>query len=119
MRRFQQMGVPYVISVWWLPERFYTDPYEKPRSAHFRLIKPEMWDDLLDLLGGYLQFAKREYGAEPDLFSFNEANIGIYVGQTPETPRRGRSSGSARISASSGLKTKMLLGDATGSARHP
>jgi hypothetical protein len=113
MRRFQQMGVPYVISIWWLPERFYTDPYEKPRSAHFRLIKPEMWDELLDLLGGYLQFAKREYGAEPDLFSFNEANIGIYVGLTPET----HVEAIKRIGAhfrKLGLKTRMLLGDATG-----
>ena len=25
MRRFQQAHVPFVISVWWLPERFYTD----------------------------------------------------------------------------------------------
>jgi len=40
MRRFQQTGVPYVISIWWLPERFYTDPFEKPRSAHFRKIDP-------------------------------------------------------------------------------
>jgi len=36
MKRFQEMGVPFVISIWWLPERFYTDPFEKPSSAHFR-----------------------------------------------------------------------------------
>jgi hypothetical protein len=113
MRRFQQMGVPYVISIWWLPERFYTDAFEKPRSAHFRLIKPEKWDELLDLLGNYLLFAKREYSAEPDLFSFNEANIGVYVGLTPET----HTEAIKRIGAhfrKLGLKTKMLLGDATG-----
>jgi hypothetical protein len=113
MRRFHQMGVPYVISIWWLPERFYTDAYEKPRSAHFRLIKPEKWDELLDLMGSYLQFAKREYVAEPDLFSFNEANIGVYVGLTPET----HVEAIKRIGAhfrKLGLKTKMLLGDATG-----
>ena len=113
MRRVQQRGVPYVISVWWLPERLYTDAYEKPRSAHFRLIHPDRWNELLDLLGSYLIYAKREYGVEPDLFSFNEANIGIYVGQTPES----HVEFIKRIGAhfrKLGLKTRMLLGDATG-----
>jgi hypothetical protein len=113
MRRFHEMGVPYAISIWWLPERFYTDPYEQPRMAKFRLIAPEKWDELLDLLGSYLLYAKREYGVEPDLFSFNEANLGVYVGQTPET----HTAAIKRIGAHFqrlGLKTRMLLGDATG-----
>jgi hypothetical protein len=113
MRRFKQLGVPFVISIWWLPERFYTDAYEQPKSAHNRLIKPEKWDELLDLIGSYLLYAKREYGAEPDLFSFNEANIGIYVALTPETHMEAIK----RIGAhfrKLGLKTRMLLGDATG-----
>jgi len=113
MRAFQQMGVPMVVSIWWLPERLYTDPYEKPRSANFRLIDPLKWDDLLDLLGSYLLYAKKEYGVEPDLFSFNEANIGVYVGLTPET----HAYAIKRIGAhfeKLGLKTKMLLADATG-----
>ena len=113
MRRFQQRQVPFVISIWWLPERFYTDAYEKPKSAHNRLIKPERWDELLDLIGSYLLYAKREYSVEPHLFSFNEANIGIYVALTPETHMEAIK----RIGAhfrKLGLKTKMLLGDATG-----
>jgi hypothetical protein len=113
MRGFQQMGIPYVISIWWLPERFYTDPYEKPRSAHFRLVNPEKWDELLELIGSYLQYARRAYGVEPDLFSFNEANIGVYVGLTPTT----HTEAIKRIGTyfrRLGLKTKMLLGDATG-----
>jgi hypothetical protein len=68
---------------------------------------------LLDLLGSYLLFAKREYSVEPDLFSFNEANLGIYVGLTPET----HAEAIRRIGAhfrKLGLKTRMLLGDATG-----
>jgi hypothetical protein len=112
-RRFHEMGVPFVVSIWWLPERFYTDPYEKPRSGHFRIIDPEKWDELLDLMGSYLLYAKREYGVEPDLFSFNEANRGVYVGLTPET----HTQAIKRIGAyfrKIGLKTKMLLGDTTG-----
>ncbi len=113
MRRLQQKNVPFVISIWWLPERFYTDPYERPRAAHFRSIDPARWDELLDLIGGYLVYAKREYGAEPTLFSFNEANIGIYIGLTPQS----HTEAIKRIGAhfeKLGLKTKMLLGDATG-----
>jgi hypothetical protein len=113
MQRFQQMGVPYVISIWWLPERFYTDAYEKPRSAHFRIIDPEKWDELLDLVGSYLQYARKEYGVEPDLFSFNESNIGIYVGLTPETHVEVIKRFGAYF-RKTGLKTRMLLGDATG-----
>ena len=112
MRQLQQMGAHLVISVWCLPERFYTDPYEKPPSAHFRIINPEKWDELLDLLGSYLLYARREYGVEPDLFSFNESNIGIIVGMTPES----HTQAIKRIGAyfqKLGLKTKMLLGDAT------
>jgi O-glycosyl hydrolase len=113
MRRFQQMGAPFVISIWWLPERFYTDAFEKTRSAHARIIREDKWDELLELLGSYLLYAKRQYGVEPDLFSFNEANIGVYVGLTPETHTQAIKKIGAYFKKT-GLKTKMLLGDATG-----
>ena len=111
MQRLHKMGVPLVMSVWSLPERFYADPYEKPSSAFARTIDPEKWDALLDLIGSYLLYAKREYFVEPDLFSFNESNIGINVGLTPEAHARAVE----RIGSyfqKLGLKTKMLLGDA-------
>ena len=113
MQRFHKLGIPYVISIWWLPERFYTDPYEKPRRAHFRRIDPEKWPELLDLVGSYLVYARREYGVEPDLFSFNEANIGVYVGFDPEEHAKAIKRFGAYFQKL-GLKTKMLLGDATG-----
>ena len=113
MQRFQKMGVPYVISIWWMPERLYADPYEKPRSAHFRRIAADKWDDTLELVGSYLLYAKREYGVEPDLFSFNEANIGIYVGFSPEDHTDAIKRFGAHF-RKLGLKTKLLLGDATG-----
>ncbi len=113
MRRFQTMGVLYVISIWWLPERFYTDPYEKPRSQHFRQIDPERWEELLDLVGSYLVYAKNAWGVEPDLFSFNEPNIGVYVGFDPEAHAKAIKRFGAHFEKL-GLKTRMLLGDATG-----
>jgi len=113
MQRVQKMGVPYVISIWWLPERLYSDANEKPRSTHNRKIAPDQWDNFLELVGSYLLYAKNTYGVEPDLFSFNEANIGVYVLFNPEE----HAVALKRIGAhfqKLGLKTKMLLGDATG-----
>jgi hypothetical protein len=113
MRFFQQKQVPYVTSIWWLPERFYTDPHEKSRMTHFRKIAGDKWDELLELMTGYLFFAKEHYGVEPDLFSFNEANIGVYVGLTPEDHLYAMKRIGAHL-RKAGLRTKMLLGDATG-----
>lgn len=113
MGRVQKMGVPYVVSIWWLPERVYSDPYEKPRNAHFRRIAPDKWDDALDLVSSYLLYAKNEYQVEPDLFSFNEANIGIYVGFDPEDHAQAIKKFGEHFKKL-GLKTRMLLGDATG-----
>ena len=111
MRNLQHKGVPFVASVWTLPERFYTDPYEKPASAFARVVDPLKWDELFDLVIDYLAYAKREYGAEPDLFSFNESNIGINVVMTPEAHTAAIKRIGARMQAA-GFKTKMLLGDA-------
>jgi hypothetical protein len=111
MRQLHKMNVPYAISIWRLPERFYIDSWEKNRGARFRQIRPEKWDELNELIGSYLLYAKKEYGVEPDLFSFNEPNLGVQVGLTPE----GHTEQIKQMGAAfrkMGLKTKMLLGDA-------
>ncbi len=117
MRQFQQNGrAVHVISVWSIPERFYTDPYEKSPLAHSRVINPKKWDELLDLIGSYLLYAKREYSTEPDLFSFNETDIGINVGSTPTSYDQSVRHIGAYF-RKIGLKlTKILLKD-TGGAR--
>jgi O-glycosyl hydrolase len=109
-QRIQKMGVPWVLSVWFLPERFYTDPNQKPFGTFARQIAPERWPEFLDLLGSYLVYLKAHYGAEPDLFSFNESDLGVNVGFTAETHRDEIKRVGAHL-ASLGLKTKMLLGD--------
>ncbi len=111
MKRLQELGVPYVISVWRLPERFYVDAFERPRGERFRVIDVRKWDELNDLIGSYLRYAKQEFGVEPDLFSFNEPNIGVQVGQSPEQhAEQIRVMGAAFRQM--GFKTKMLLADA-------
>ncbi len=111
-RQIQAGGVRYVASVWWLPEWLYADP-GKSHQTHGRRIDPQKWPELLECIGSYLLYAKRQYGLEPDLFSFNEPNIGVMVRFSPQE----HCDAIKRIGAhlrGLGLKTRMLLGDVAG-----
>ncbi len=77
-------------------------------------LDPAKWDDICKSIGSYLVYLRDHYGAEPELFSFNESNIGINVRQTPEDHDEAIKKLGAYFK-SIGLKTKMLLGD-TGDA---
>lgn len=110
MQRVQRMGVPWILSLWFLPERFYADPNQRPFGTFGRQIAPDRWPDFLDLLGSYLVYLKDHYAAEPDLFSFNEPDLGVNIGFTPESHRDAIRRIGAHL-ASLGLKTKLLLGD--------
>ncbi len=68
---------------------------------------------MVEAIGSYLSYAKEHYGAEPDLFSFNESNIGIDVLLSPEEHRDAIRRIGAHLEKL-GLKTKMLLGDVSG-----
>ena len=63
-KQIQDMGVPYVISIWALPKWLYENPPDRVRQSK-RRIHPDKWDELLECLGSYLVYAKREYGVEP------------------------------------------------------
>lgn len=77
-QQIQRRGIPYSITIWDLPEWLYAQP-GKGRRAHRRRVPPGKWPELLECIGSYLVHAKQQYGVEPDLFSFNEANIGVRV----------------------------------------
>lgn len=111
-KQIQDLGIPYVISIWDLPGWLYEDGGTAPRDSRHR-IAPDKWPELLELLGTYLQYAKRQYGVEPDLFCFNEANIGVRVLFSPEEHRDAIKRIGAYFKAQ-GFKTRMLLADATG-----
>lgn len=110
-RQIQDLGYPYVASTWLMPEWIYTDPGRGPQ-AHGRVIAREMWPEMLELVGGYLLYAKQQYGVEPDLFSFNEPDWGVRVKFTPEEHRDAINAFGAWFEAH-GLKTRLLLGDVT------
>lgn len=110
IQRVQRMGLPWVISLWRVPDRYYTDPHQKPYGTHNRKIAHERWPEFLDLIGSYLLYLKENYAAEPDMFSFNEPDLGVDIGFTAEEHRDMVKRVGAYLE-SLGLKTKLLLGD--------
>jgi hypothetical protein len=111
MRRVQQAGKPWIISLWRTPEDFYVprEPGASP-MGHGRRIAPQRWDEFLQQLGDYLVYLKQHYGAEPDLFSFNEPDLGVDVIFSPEEHRDAIKRIGAHFERL-GLKTKQLLGE--------
>jgi O-glycosyl hydrolase len=111
MRQIQQAGHPWIISLWRIPEDFYV-PRADGASAmgHGRRIAPERWDDFLRELGDYLLYLKKNYGAEPDMFSFNEPDLGVDIAFSPEEHRDAIKRIGAHF-AKLGLKTKQMLGE--------
>jgi O-glycosyl hydrolase len=110
IQRIQRAGIPWIISAWRLPERFYTDPNQKPFGTFARQVAADRWDVLLELIGSYLGHLKTHYQAEPDLFSFNEPDLGVNVGFSPEAHREMVKRIGAYLQKQ-GFKTRMLLGD--------
>lgn len=112
-QQIQKRGIPYAIAIWHLPEWLYANPRTDRKRPNRRKIHPDKWPELLECIGSYLVHAKQQYGVEPDLFSFNEANIGVRVLLTAEEHRDSIKRLGAHF-AKLGLKTRMLLADATG-----
>ena len=111
-QQIQRRGIPYSITIWHLPEWLYAEPGKGPRVSR-RRVAADKWPELLEAIGSYLLYVKKHYGVEPNLFSFNEANIGCRVLFSAEEHRQAIKRIGAHFQAL-GLKTKMLLADATG-----
>ena len=109
-QQLQQRGIPCVVSVWRLPVWLYADP-DEGREPHGRQVPEDKWPELLECLGSYLLYAREQYGVEPDLFSFNEPDYGVWVKFSPEEHWEAVKSIGAHFERL-GLKTKLLLADA-------
>jgi len=110
-RQIRSRGIPSCISIWQLPEWAYTDPGKGPSDSH-RVVAPDKWPAVLEAIGSYLVYAKKQYGVEPDLFSFNESNYGVMVCLSADEHRNAVRRVGDHL-RKLGLKTKMLLGDVT------
>ncbi len=101
--------VPYIISVFRLPDWMYTKKPTRPHAFGNR-IAPGKWPEVLECIGSYLKHAKDTCKAEADYFSFNEPAGGVYVALTAAEHRDAIKRIGPHL-ASLGLKTKLLLGD--------
>jgi hypothetical protein len=96
----------FTVSVWDVPNELVVDPAKRNQ----RVIKPESYDEILDMLVAFLLKAKNDYGVEVDYFSFNESDGGWQVIFSPEATIAFIKKAKARFEAA-GLKTKFLLAD--------
>lgn len=102
-----QFGVKnFTLSVWDVPDDFIVDP---TRDAQ-RVIKPEAYDEVIQMVTDFFVKAKNEYGVEVDYFSFNESNGGYQIIFTPEETIAFIKKAGKKF-AEAGLKTKFLLAD--------
>ncbi|MGB7746055.1 MAG: hypothetical protein WBN75_02055 [Verrucomicrobiia bacterium] len=107
-RQLARKNIPMIISLWAAPNwALATNSGTRWGSAR---INPEKWDQVCQSISSYLEYLKKNYGAEPALFSFNESDMGVNVLQSPQE----HADAIKRLGsyfASHGLKTRMLLGD--------
>ncbi|HEY3371302.1 MAG TPA: glycoside hydrolase family 30 beta sandwich domain-containing protein [Prolixibacteraceae bacterium] len=106
-RMKNEFGVKnFTISVWDLPDEFMVDPSKKAQ----RVIKPESYDEVIQMLTDFFLKAKNEYGVEVDQFSFNESDGGYQIIFSPEATIAFVKKAGMKFEEA-GLKTKFLLAD--------
>jgi O-glycosyl hydrolase len=99
-----QKNIPMIISDWSVPS------WAATAGGGRGQIAPDKWPAMYKGITSYIAYMKKNYGAEPRLFSFNEADMGINVKLTPEDQDM-VIKGLGASFAAAGLATKMLLGD--------
>ena len=112
-QKLAKQNIPLIISAWFPPTwaiigemRFRPQP-GKPRGNP---LNPMKMRSIEKSLASYLIYLKDKYGVEPELFSFNESDLGINVRQTGEEHAQLIKQLGAYFSSKS-ITTKMLLGD--------
>lgn len=106
-RMKNEFGVKnFTISVWDVPDEFIADPTKKSQ----RVIKPEAYDEVIQMLTDFFVKAKNEYGVEIDQFSFNESDGGYQIIFSPEATIAFVKKAGPKFEEA-GIKTKFLLAD--------
>jgi hypothetical protein len=110
-RTLAQRNIPMIISDWSAPGWAVATGTGQPANrGNGRSIAPDKWPAMYKAITAYLVYLKKNYGAEPQLFSFNEADMGINVKLTPQEQDT-VIKGLGAAFAAAGLVTKPLLGD--------
>ncbi len=97
----------FTVSVWDVPDELVADPSKKSQ----RVVRPDAYPELLDMLVAFFVKAKKDYGVEADYFSFNESDGGWQIIFSPQEEIAFLRMAKERFGAA-GLKTGFLLSDA-------
>ncbi len=108
MKRMKtEFGVKsFTISVWRVADELVSNPEKSSQ----RRIKPEKYDELIDMIEAFLLTAKNKYGVEADYFSFNESDGGWQIIFSPQETIAFFKLAGERFKKA-GLKTKFLWAD--------
>lgn len=112
-QRLYRMGIPVIGAIWFAPEWAIVGERQHGRSPegfYGNTLRPDKSEQIYASITSYPLYMKEHYGVEVEMFSFNESDLGIDVRQTAEEHRQ-LIKGLGAHFASSGLDTKLLLGD--------
>lgn len=112
-QKLAQQHIPLIISVWYPPAWAVTGELTfrpKPGEPRGNPLNPTKMRSIEKSIASYLIYLKDNYGVEPELFSFNESDLGINIRQTGEEHAQ-LIKQLGNYFASKGITTKMLLGD--------
>ncbi|MCF4101189.1 hypothetical protein L1I30_05895 [Gillisia sp. M10.2A] len=112
-QRLDKMGIPVILAGWFGPdwaiigERARGVNLDGSRGNPLDLSKKK---EIYSSITSYIKYLEENYGVKVAMFSFNEADLGIDIRQTPEEHNEFIKELGAYFK-SQGLDTKFLLGD--------
>ena len=111
-QQFSKRHIPVILSTWSAPMwAIVGEPNFRNENGIFgNPLNPRKMRSIIKSLGDYFVYLKEAFGVEPDLFSFNESDLGISVRMTGQEHAEFIKKLGAYL-ASRELTTKMLLGD--------
>ena len=111
-QKLAKRHIPIIISAWNPPTwSIVGEPNFRNENGIFgNPLNPKKARSIIKSIGDYFVYLKERFGVEPELFSFNESDLGINVRMTGQEHADFIKKFGAYV-ASKELSTKMLLGD--------